>query len=220
MSSKKKFIKLQNIPEVKKENINVSEFLKTINEQNRLEEQNINVSFQFFDRTNEMFNLGSAEKEWYLSFLDTIQLLSQITKKELFGIYRERFKPHPYQREKVNFKDDLLLDPQTEAYQLRISKGNGRIHGLFIENTYYIRFLDNNHNMYDSEGYGGVQYYDYPKNEYEKLQYDYDIIKAECKEYKEKNVELTNSLSSSFSYFCENCSDCQKSSEVYKKFNF
>ena len=79
----------------------------------------------------------------------------------------------------INFKDSMLLDPQIEAYQLRISKGKGRIHGFFVENTYYIKFLDNNHNMYDSEGYGGIQIYDYPLNQYEKLQLDFENINNE-----------------------------------------
>lgn len=120
----------------------------------------------------------------------------------------------------INFKDSMLLDPQIEAYQLRISKGKGRIHGFFVENTYYIKFLDNNHNMYDSEGYGGIQIYDYPLNQYEKLQLDFENINNECNKYKELNRVLTDSLDKSFNSFGENCFDCDKSSDLYKTFNY
>ena len=56
----------------------------------------------------------------------------------------------------LNYKDEYLTNPQYDGVQLRLDKSSGRIHGFFIENVYYIRFLDRRHNMYISEGYGGV----------------------------------------------------------------
>lgn len=211
--SKKKFDILKKIPEIDKKNKNASDTLKTIKEQKNIEEQPIKISLEFFDRTNEMFNLGNAKEKWYLSFLDTIQLLTQITKKQLFGEYKDRFKPHPYDEKDLNYKDPFLLDEQAEAYQLRINKGSGRIHGFFVENTYYIRFLDNNHNMYDSEGYGGVQYYDHPLNEFE-------VLQDEVHKIKEENKVLAQSIDNGLLTMCENCADCQKSSILYKNLNY
>lgn len=94
----KKIDLIRSIPEINKENINVSDTLKTLKEQKKLEEQPINISFKFFDRENEMFNLGNADLNWYLSFLDSLQLLTKITRKQLFNEYKKKFKPHPYER--------------------------------------------------------------------------------------------------------------------------
>ena len=87
----KKIDLLSSIPEINKKNINVSDTLKTLKEQKKLEEQPINISFKFFDRENEMFNLGNAD-------LDSLQLLTKITRKQLFNEYKNKFKPHPYER--------------------------------------------------------------------------------------------------------------------------
>ena len=145
--------KLKSIPELQPPSINVIDTLKTLKEENKSEKQKIKISFQFFERNNKLFNLGEVEGEWFIELLDVLQLLSKITKKQLFGEYKDKFKPHPYTDiDKLNFKDDMLSNLQNEAYQLRITKSKGRIHGFFVENIYYIRFIDRCQNT-DHTGY-------------------------------------------------------------------
>lgn len=205
--------KLKTIPELQPKHASVIETLKTLKEENRSEKQKIKISFQFFERNNKLFNLGEVESEWFIELIDTLQLLSQITKKQLFGEYKGKFKPHPYNDiDKLNFKDDMLSNLQNEAYQVRITKSKGRLHGFFVENIYYIRFIDRWHNMYDTVKYGGITIKMFPSSMY-------DILETKYKELEETNVELERQLNNSFDALCNNCSDCQKLEKIYKNFS-
>lgn len=211
--------KLETIPEVRAKEKNVSKILQTLKEENKSEEKKIKISFQFFDRKNELFNLGGIEKEWFIDLLDVLQLLSSITRKQLSGEYNNKFHPHPYNNiEILNCKDDMLTNPQYEAWQLRLDKSRGRLHGFFVENTYYIRFIDRWHNMYDDKKYGGVQYKAFPLTEYDKLEQKYEEKLIEVEQYKNKNEKLQGSLQRSFEAMCSNCSNCAKVDNVYKNF--
>lgn len=203
---KKKLDKLEKIPPIQKDSIKVnivSEKLKVIQSENHGgKDDKIKISFEVFAREVKLFNLGSATSEWYISLFDTLNHLTSITKKQLFSEYYSKYEPHHYEG-KINLKDEYLLNEQIsdEAYQLRISKSKGRIHGFFVGNTYYIRFLDNEHNMYDSEGYGTVVACSYPMNPYDILSIENKQLKASLLEEKEKN-ECNSSL------ICNYCSEC------------
>ena len=205
--------KLKSIPEIKPKHVDIVETLKTLKEENKSENQKIKISFQFFERENKLFNLGEVESEWFVELLDTLQLLTQITKKQLFGEYKDKFKPHPYSDvDKLNFKDDMLLNMQNEAYQLRITKSKGRIHGFFVENTYYIRFIDRWHNMYDTVKYGGIVIKIPPSSMY-------DVLETKYKELEQTNIALSEQLNNGFNAFCDNCSECSKSENIYRFFS-
>ena len=210
---------LKTIPEVKAIEKDASKILQTLKEENRGQDKKIKISFQFFDRKNKLFNLGEIEKEWFIDLLDVLQLLSSITRKQLSGEYYGKFHPHPYDNVDIlNCKDDMLTNPQYEAWQLRLDKSHGRLHGFFVENTYYIRFIDRWHNMYDDKKYGGVQYKVFPTTEYDKLEQKYEEKVIEAEQYKEKNEKLTASIQKSFEAMCNNCSNCAKADDVYKNF--
>lgn len=212
LKNKKVENKLKNIPELQPKHANVIETLKTLKEESKSEKTKIKISFQFFERNNKLFNLGEVESEWFIKVIDTLQLLSQITRKQLFGEYKEKFKPHPYNDiDKLNLKDDMLTNQQNEAYQIRITKSKGRLHGFFVENIYYIRFIDRWHNMYNDVKYGGITIKMFPDSMY-------DILEDKYKELEEKNIKLEKQLNNNFNALCNNCSDCQKSEKIYKSF--
>lgn len=220
MPKKNKIVdKLKTIPEVEVKEKDVSIILQTLKEENKGIEKKIKISFQFFERINELFNLGEVENEWFIDLLDAMKLLTNITKKQLFGEYKGKFKPHPYDKiEQLNYKDEMLINPQYEAWQLRLDKSHGRFHGFFVENTYYIKFLDRWHNMYNDKKYGGIQYKSFPCTEYDKLEQRYEEEVAEKKQYEEKNKKLTETLEKSFEAICNNCANCDKVDDVYKNF--
>jgi hypothetical protein len=222
MHKKNKIINtLKTIPEVSAKEKNVSKILQTLKEEEKSEDKKIKISFQFFDRSNELFNLGETEKEWFINLLDALKLLSNITRRQLSGEYKNKFQPHPYSdKEILNCKDDMLTNPQYEAWQLRLNKSQGRLHGFFVENTYYIRFLDRWHNMYDDKKYGGIKYKNFPLTEYDKLEQEYKKQEIMLEQYKNKNNELEQSLQNSFEAVCDNCSNCDKVNKIYGKFKF
>lgn len=73
--------------------------------------------------------------------------------------------------------------------------------------------------MYNDKKYGGIKYKSFPKTEYDKLELKYEEKINEVKEYKEKNIQLEESLHKSFDAICDNCSNCSKVDNVYKSFN-
>lgn len=205
--------KLSSIPEAKPLKNDVIVTLSKLKEENEgnVDNKKIKISFEFFESHNEMFSLGNIENEWFIDLLDELKELSKITKKELFTIYKKKYKPHPYLSNisSLNYKDEYLTNPQYDGVQLRIDKSSGRIHGFFIRNVYYIRFLDRRHNMYDSEGYGGIKYAPIPLTTFEKLENENLIQKQEIirlEKRNEKNAEI----------ICDNCLDCSK--EIHKQF--
>lgn len=211
--------KLSVIPEIETKEKDIAKVLQTLKEENAEDEKKIKLSFRFFDRNNSLFNLGEVENEWFIDLLDSMKLLTKITRKQLFGEYKEKFKPHPYNEiKKLNWKDEMLTNPQYEAWQLRINKSKGRFHGFFVENIYYIKFLDRWHNMYDDKKYGGIEYKEYPITSYEKLEAELKNKSELVEKYKFKSSRLEKTLTDGFSAICDNCSDCEKVDKVYKNF--
>ena len=145
------------------------------------------------------------------SILEELKNLSQLTKKQIFNEYKKKYKPHPYydSLKSLNYKDEYLINPQYEATQLTLTKSTGRIHGFFIGNIYYIRFLDRWHNMYDSEGYGGVKYFPKARTDFERLEEENNMQKQQI-------ITLENKLEKNATILCDNCMECSK--EVFKKF--
>lgn len=204
-----KLKKIQKVPNKEK---NIPEILRTLKEENKSEEQKITISFKFWDRENKLFNLGEIESEWFIELLDMLKLLSNITKKQLFGEYRDKFEPHPYNDiDKLNYPDEMLTNPQYEAWQLRITKSKGRVHGFFVENTYYVRFIDRWHNMYNDVKYGGIVFKVPPISMYSMLETKY-------KETELKLQKAEKQINEGFNAVCENCSECSKVDKVYKFF--
>lgn len=108
---------------------------------------------------------------WYLTLLDVLQDLSTRTWTEGRNTRQKKYDPHPYDWDRCNFQFDFDKESlkQFDAFQMRLDKSNGRIHGFLVGNIYYIYWLDPHHNMYDSDGYGGIQLYPSPLTVYDKL---------------------------------------------------
>lgn len=219
-NKKNKMMKnLATIPEVKPQEKDVSRILQTLKEERKSPDKKIKISFQFLNRDNKLFNIGEIEKEWFISLIDVLKLLSSITRKELKHQYKDKFHPHQYaDKEKLNYKDEMLTNPQYEAYQLRLDKSSGRLHGFFVENTYYVIFIDRWHNMYNDKKYGGIQYKSFPITQYDKLEQQYNEKVIEVQQYIEKNQKLKTSLEKSFAAVCNNCSECKKVNAIYSEF--
>lgn len=205
--------KLNAIPEAKPLKSNVVDTLSRLKEENigDVTEKKIKVSFEFFDAENKFFTLGNIEKEWFTDLLEELKNLSNLTKKQIFNEYKKKYKPHPYydSLKSLNYKDEYLTNPQYEGTQLTLTKSTGRIHGFFIGNIYYIRFLDRWHNMYNSEGYGGVKYFPKARSDFERLEEENNIQKQQI-------MTLENKIEKNATILCDNCMKCNK--EVFKKF--
>ena len=132
-------------------------------------------SFVSFDRNHELFNLGGVKTSWFLELLDCLKEVSSKTIPELKG---GKYDLHP-----VDWNNSNTTQPkehsQQEFWQFRLSKSKGRVVGYKIENVFYIVWLDVNHNLANSEGYGTIKYYDKPKTDYELLFNEHEELKFE-----------------------------------------
>lgn len=153
--------------------------------------QEVIFSWRFFDRTHKFFNMGNIDSSWFISLLDCLQDVSRLTVDE-FRQQSERrgLRVHPHNWEKASAKFDMPKDwfeqYRENCLQFSISKANGRVHGILIDNIFYIVWLDPLHNLYPpKERNRKVLEYDYPVTDYELLELEQDSLEQEIKKLKE-----------------------------------
>ncbi|MFM9414119.1 hypothetical protein ACKQTC_07040 [Peptococcus simiae] len=137
---------------------------------NAVTEKSFSFSFACFDRTHELFNLGSKDRgksvsgEWFIELMDCFKSVSNKTISELKSSLHDL---HSIRWDKTNTKPPLYSG-QYEFSQFRINKSKGRIIGFIVEGVFYIVWLDPHHNLTDSAGYGGAIKYPPGLSLYEK----------------------------------------------------
>ncbi len=145
-----------------------------INERNN---EKIIFSFNFLDLNDELFNLGSMKgrsipicSEWFITLLETLREISKLKPNE-FRSQRQHYDFHPHDWSKVskkfNFSKEFL--EQVDGVQFRLSSSKGRVHGFMIGNRFYVVWLDPHHNLNPDDRYGGIKYYQKPKDCFETL---------------------------------------------------
>jgi hypothetical protein len=161
-------------------------------------------SFKYF-RQKEYFGLNTVGTSWFVSFLERLQSLNQMSSNDFVSNQqiKDALRFHdidweakniPLQRTDFNWVDKAYLE-NTDDFpfvQIHISKAKGRIVGFWNENIeiFYILLLDPNHNLQPS------QYTDYklrPCNplscDYADLINDVDNLKRKINECKQ-NCEI------------------------------
>lgn len=121
------------------------------------------VSFELLDREHDYFNLGEIDNicnSWYLELLDMLKEFNSMPFNAfLLKHASQKHETHLIDFEKSNFKffkEHDINQYKEISFQIRINKGKGRVHGILIENVFYIVWLDPHHNMSDSKNrYGG-----------------------------------------------------------------
>lgn len=148
-------------------------------------------SWRFFDRTHKYFNMGKTDSPWFISLLDCLQDVSRLTVEE-FRQQSERrgLRVHPHNWERASAQFDLPEESfeqyKENCLQFSISKANGRVHGILIDNVFYIVWLDPLHNLYPpKERNRKVLEYEYPVTEYEVLELRIDSLEQEISRLEE-----------------------------------
>ena len=93
---------------------------------------------------------------WSFDLFNMLKSISKISKVDLLSGKFKTYRIHSHEKAKppnplpagVALKD---------CYQLRISTSKGGIHGIFVENTFYVIWLDPLHNMYPDDCFGGLR---------------------------------------------------------------
>lgn len=138
-----------------------------INPKNLVLKDNDNVLFSFQDLSeNKYFNLDATCENWSLELLKCMKVVSGISKGEIVaGKYSGkhstlRIHNHKDANPPCPLPDRIDLE---EFYQIRLAKSKGAIHGVFVENIFYVIWLDPHHNMYPDDRYGGLKVITPPK---------------------------------------------------------
>lgn len=117
----------------------------------------ISFSFEAME-TTEYFDLDGTCVNWSSELFTMLKDVSSIKKDELLnGSYaKSKYRVHSHGTATPPSKlpDGIELK---DCYQIRISKSKGGIHGIFIENVFYVIWLDPLHNMYPDDKYGGLR---------------------------------------------------------------
>ena len=157
--SKRKTIKKVTLP-FDSSKINYSKITLPFNGK-LVKENNFSFSFACFDRSHELFNLGSNSLEgvvsgtWFLELLDCLKNVSNMT---IADLKQSTHDLHPIDWSKTNTTAPRNNE-QLEYWQFRINKSKGRVIGFLIDGVFYVVWLDPHHNLTSCEGYGGIRKY-------------------------------------------------------------
>ena len=112
----------------------------------------ISFSFKYFKADNDKFSVRNRDTTYLQALLVRLRDLSTLTVQEIINNRSQSLRCH-----KIVWSDttesgfgipneDQLVD---SPYQFQISANeHGRVHGFFIENVFYIVWLDFEHNLY------------------------------------------------------------------------
>lgn len=112
-------------------------------------------SFASLERT-EYFNLDCTCPNWSSDLFNMMKSISETSKRDLLSNKYRTYRVHTHENANPPspLPDGVALK---DCYQLRISTSKGGIHGVFVENVFYIIWVDPLHNMYPDERFGGLR---------------------------------------------------------------
>ena len=120
-----------------------------------IKEGNIHFRFDYFDAAHTHFDGSKADFDWTRDMLTRLKHLQNTTvdqfKKDL--AYRRSQYIHPINWDDANLDSfgiqNASPDLDEDAWQFAISKANGRVHGFFIGDFFYIVWIDPEHRLCD-----------------------------------------------------------------------
>lgn len=126
------------------------------NEKMTKSKEHLVFSFESLDFSNEYFNLDGTCINWTFTMFQKLKIYSEKTPSELLANPRGTIRFHNHEKGNAEFKPPYDLD-RSDFYQLRFGTSKGGIHGVLVENIFYIIWIDPQHNMYPDEKYGGLK---------------------------------------------------------------
>ena len=117
-------------------------------------------SFEILDTQHKYFNIGGICVNWVQT---AVEKLSEVNKVKVIdlqsGKYTKNgpFRFHNHKNGNPRFEPPDNIEPE-DFYQIRFGTNSGGIHGLLVENVFYIKWVDPHHNMYPHKGKNPVVY--------------------------------------------------------------
>jgi hypothetical protein len=118
-------------------------------------QQGITFSFKYFQDKHSKFSCNSKDATYWLTLLERLKALSSLTAQELLVNRSSSLRCHPIKWEETSESkfglpnEEQLVDT---PYQFSLSSNeHGRVHGFFIDQVFYIIWLDPNHQLYPTK---------------------------------------------------------------------
>tara|TARA_B100000508_G_scaffold140877_2_gene144001 strand:- start:944 stop:1366 length:423 start_codon:yes stop_codon:yes gene_type:complete len=115
-------------------------------------EQNNKVSFNFrYLQDTDKFCFTAREKDYFLTVLDRLSNVCNMTRQELIHSHDKTLRCHQIDWDSVTEDSFDIKNPDIgdDAWQFSLtSNEHGRVHGFFIQDVFYVRWLDPEHQLY------------------------------------------------------------------------
>ena len=117
--------------------------------------EDLHFSFKYLDlRGNQKFTLVNKTEEYFSSLFQRLKDVSSIKCSEFMANRSSALRSHPIKWEDTtepngfrNLNQQLKEEP---AFQFELTaNAHGRVHGIIIDNIFYIIWFDPEHALYD-----------------------------------------------------------------------
>jgi len=115
--------------------------------------ETLGFSFKYLQTQNEKFSICDHDPNYFTAFLERLRDLSTLTAQEIKMNRSQSLRCHPIKWRETTEPNGFGIPNEKELvtipYQFSLSTNeHGRVHGFFIEDVFYIVWLDPNHNLY------------------------------------------------------------------------
>jgi hypothetical protein len=115
--------------------------------------ETLGFSFKYLQTQNEKFSICDRDANYLAAFLERLRDLSTLTAQEVKMNRSQSLRCHPIKWGETTEPNGFGIPNEKELvtipYQFSLSTNeHGRVHGFFIEDIFYIVWLDPNHNLY------------------------------------------------------------------------
>ena len=117
------------------------------------EPERIRFSFRYLDTAHPAFSIARCDRVYFRLLLARLRAISALSVDEFRSRRSGTLRIHP-----IDFSDDRVsirsfgireIDVDEQAWQFALSANeHGRVHGFLTEDTFYVRWLDPEHNLY------------------------------------------------------------------------
>ncbi|WP_041225785.1 hypothetical protein [Dehalobacter sp. CF] len=115
--------------------------------------EHLTFSLKYLDLNDSDFCVNDCHTKYFIALLARIGELSRYIVCEFKENYKKALRNHEIKWEDVT-RDCFGIPNEVQIvdkpWQFGVSANeNGRVIGFFIDNVFYVRWLDYNHNLYD-----------------------------------------------------------------------
>jgi hypothetical protein len=124
-------------------------------ESTKLKPQGISFSFKYYQSDHEKFSCHEKAGVYWITLINRLKDVSSLSNQELLVNRSSTLRCHPIKWEDTSENGFGLLNEEQlvdTPYQFSLSSNEyGRVHGFFINEVFYIVWLDPDHLLYPAK---------------------------------------------------------------------